>query len=135
MVPILSSLIAGQGAKPTRRRAILLSLVYVLAMALTYTVAGVLAALLGQNIQAWFQNPWVIAVFSGMFVLLALSMFGLYDLQLPVYLQHPLGGVEQPPARRSVRRGSDHGLPVGADRRTLRGSAADRCADFHRRHR
>lgn len=90
MVPILSSLIAGQGAKLTRRRAILLSLVYVLAMALTYTVAGVLAALLGQNIQAWFQNPWVIAVFSGMFVLLALSMFGLYDLQLPAYLQHRL---------------------------------------------
>ena len=90
MVPILSSLIAGQGAKLTRRRAILLSLVYVLAMALTYTVAGVLAALLGQNIQAWFQNPWVIAVFSGMFVLLALSMFGLYDLQLPTYLQHRL---------------------------------------------
>ncbi|HRW64432.1 MAG TPA: protein-disulfide reductase DsbD [Candidatus Competibacter sp.] len=90
MVPILSSLIAGQGAKLTRRRAILLSLVYVLAMALTYTVAGVLAALLGQNIQAWFQNPWVIAVFSGMFMLLALSMFGLYDLQLPAYLQHRL---------------------------------------------
>ena len=90
MVPILSSLIAGQGAKLTRRRAILLSLVYVLAMALTYTVAGVLAALLGQNIQAWFQNPWIIAVFSGMFVLLALSMFGLYDLQLPAYLQHRL---------------------------------------------
>ena len=90
MVPILSSLIAGQGATLTRRRAILLSLVYVLAMALTYTVAGVLAALLGQNIQAWFQNPWVITVFSGMFVLLALSMFGLYDLQLPAYLQHRL---------------------------------------------
>ncbi len=90
MVPILSSLIAGQGAALTRRRAILLSLAYVLAMALTYTVAGVLAALLGQNIQTWFQNPWVIVVFSGMVVLLALSMFGLYDLQLPAYLQHRL---------------------------------------------
>jgi thiol:disulfide interchange protein DsbD len=86
-------------------------------MALTYTVAGVLAALLGQNIQAWFQNPWVIAVFSGMFVLLALSMFGLYDLQLPAYLQHRL--VEWSNRQRggqSCRRG-DHGLPVGADRR------------------
>jgi thiol:disulfide interchange protein DsbD len=90
MVPILSSLIAGQGASLTRRQAILLSIIYVLAMAATYTVAGVLAALLGQNIQAWFQNPWVIGLFSGMFVLLALSMFGLYELQLPAYLQHRL---------------------------------------------
>ncbi len=90
MVPILSSLIAGQGPNLTRRRAILLSLTYVLAMAATYTVAGVLAALLGQNVQAWFQNPWVIGAFSTLFVLLALSMFGVYDLQLPAYLQHRL---------------------------------------------
>ncbi len=90
MIPILSSLIAGQGAHLTRRRAILLSLTYVLAMAATYTVAGMLAALLGQNVQAWFQNPWVIGAFSGLFVLLALSMFGLYDLQLPAYLQQRL---------------------------------------------
>ena len=90
MIPILSSLIAGQGALLTRRRALWLSLTYVLAMAATYTVAGVLAALLGQNVQAWFQNPWVIGAFSGLFVLLALSMFGLYDLQLPAYLQHRL---------------------------------------------
>jgi thiol:disulfide interchange protein DsbD len=90
MVPILSGLIAGQGASLTRRRAILLSLTYVLAMAATYTVAGVLAALLGHNIQAWFQNPWAIGVFSGLFVLLALSMFGLYELQLPSHLQNRL---------------------------------------------
>jgi thiol:disulfide interchange protein DsbD len=90
MVPILSSLIAGQGANLTRQRALLLSLTYVLAMALTYTVAGVLAALLGQNLQAWFQNPWVIGLFSGIFVLLALSMFGFYELQLPGFLQHRL---------------------------------------------
>ena len=90
MVPILSSLIAGQGANLTRRRALLLALTYVLAMAATYTVAGVLAALLGQNLQAWFQSPWVISMFSGLFVLLALSMFGFYDLQLPAFLQHRL---------------------------------------------
>ena len=101
MIPILSSLIAGQGATLTRRRAIWLSLTYVLAMAATYTVAGVLAALLGQNIQAWFQNPWVIGTFSGLFVLLALSMFGLYDLQLPAYLQHRL-------AERSNRQRGGH---------------------------
>ncbi|MCP5158380.1 MAG: protein-disulfide reductase DsbD [Gammaproteobacteria bacterium] len=90
MVPILSSLIAGQSANLTRWRALTLALVYVLAMAATYTIAGVLAALLGQNLQAWFQNPWVIGLFSGLFILLALSMFGLYDLQLPTFLQHRL---------------------------------------------
>ncbi len=90
MIPILSSLIAGQGTTLTRRRALLLSLTYVLAMAATYTIAGVLAALLGQNLQIWFQNPWVLAVFSGMFVVLALSMFGLYELQLPATLQNRL---------------------------------------------
>jgi thiol:disulfide interchange protein DsbD len=90
MAPILSSLIAGQGANLTHRRALTLALTYVLAMSATYTVAGVLAALLGQNIQAWFQNPWVIGTFSGLFVLLALSMFGFYDLQLPAFLQHRL---------------------------------------------
>lgn len=105
MIPILSSLIAGQGATLTRRRALWLSLTYVLAMAATYTVAGVLAALLGQNIQAWFQNPWVISAFSGLFVLLALSMFGLYDLQLPAYLQHWL-------AERSNRQRGGHHTSV-----------------------
>jgi thiol:disulfide interchange protein DsbD len=90
MVPILSSLIVGQGANLTRRRAILLSLTYVLAMAATYTATGLLAALLGQNVQAWFQNPWMLGVFSALFVILALSMFGLYDLQLPPALQNRL---------------------------------------------
>jgi thiol:disulfide interchange protein DsbD len=90
MIPILSSLIAGQGSRLTRNRAFRLSLTYVLAMAATYTGAGVLAALLGRNIQAWFQHPWVIGAFSGLFVLLALSMFGLYDLRLPTDLQYRL---------------------------------------------
>ncbi len=87
MIPILSSLLAGQGATLNRGRAFGLSLSYVLAMAITYTVAGMLAALLGQNLQAWFQNPWVLVVFGGLFVLLALSMFGFYDLQVPSALQ------------------------------------------------
>ncbi len=90
MIPILSSLIAGQGSNLTRGRALRLSLTYVLAMAVTYTVAGVLAALLGRNIQAWFQHPWIIGAFSGLFVLLALSMFGLYEVRLPAHLQDRL---------------------------------------------
>ena len=83
MIPILSGIIAGEGDRITTGRALALSLVYVLAMAVTYTVAGVLAGLFGQNLQAMFQNPWVISAFVGVFVLLALSMFGFYELQLP----------------------------------------------------
>jgi thiol:disulfide interchange protein DsbD len=83
LVHILSGIIAGQGDRLTTNRAFWLSLVYVLAMAVTYTVAGVLAGLFGQNLQAWFQNPWIIVGFVAIFVLLALSMFGFYELQLP----------------------------------------------------
>jgi thiol:disulfide interchange protein DsbD len=90
MIPILSSLIVGRGRNITQRQAFMLSLVYVLAMAVTYTVAGILAAHLGQNIQALFQNPWVVVTFSAIFVLLALSMFGFYDLQLPTSWQSRL---------------------------------------------
>lgn len=90
MIPILSSIIAGQGAILTRRRALWLAWVYVLAMSLTYTAVGILAALLGQNLQAALQNPWIISAFSSLFVLLALSMFGFYDLQLPSALQQRL---------------------------------------------
>lgn len=87
MVPILSGIIVGQGDSLTTMRAFWLSLVYVLAMAVTYTVAGVLAGLFGQNLQAAFQNPWIISTFVLIFVLLALSMFGFYELQLPGRLQ------------------------------------------------
>jgi thiol:disulfide interchange protein DsbD len=87
MVPILSGIIVGQGSRLTTLRAFWLSLVYVLAMAVTYTVAGVLAGLFGQNLQAVFQNPWIISAFVVIFVLLALSMFGFYELQLPGRLQ------------------------------------------------
>ena len=87
MIPILSSLIVGQGQHLTTRRAFLLSLVYVVAMALTYAGAGVVAGLVGENLQAAFQNPWILLSFSLVFVLLALSMFGFYELQLPSGLQ------------------------------------------------
>lgn len=89
MIPILSGIIVGQ-KNLTSRKAFLLSLSYVLAMALTYTVAGVLAGLFGQNLQADLQNPWVLGIFSGIFVLLALSMFGFYDLQMPSAIQSRL---------------------------------------------
>ncbi|WP_027859071.1 protein-disulfide reductase DsbD [Marinobacterium jannaschii] len=83
MIPILSSIIAGQGDKITTMRSLTLSAVYVLAVSVTYTVAGVIAGLFGENLQAMFQNGWIIGSFSLLFVLLAMSMFGFYELQLP----------------------------------------------------
>ncbi len=93
MIPILSSIIVGQGDKLTTQRAFIMSLVYVLAMSVTYTVAGVLAGVFGENLQAAFQNPWIIGSFSLIFVLLSLSMFGFYELQLPSRLQTKLTGL------------------------------------------
>lgn len=87
MIPILSGIIAGQGHHNSTRHGFTLSLIYVLAMALTYTFAGVLAGLFGANIQAALQAPLVIVIFSGIFVLLAISMFGFYDLQMPSSVQ------------------------------------------------
>jgi thiol:disulfide interchange protein DsbD len=83
MIPILSGIIVGQGSRMTTRRAFVLSVIYVLAMSVTYTIAGVIAGLFGANLQAALQNPWVLSSFALVFVLLALSMFGFYDLQLP----------------------------------------------------
>ncbi|MES9993442.1 MAG: protein-disulfide reductase DsbD [Candidatus Thiodiazotropha sp.] len=93
MIPILSGIIAGQGDKITTQKAFTLSLVYVLAMAITYTFAGVLAGLFGGNLQAYFQDPWILSAFALVFVLLAFSMFGFYDLQLPSSLQSRLSEV------------------------------------------
>ncbi len=90
MIPILSGIIAGQGKHITTRKAFVLSLVYVLAMALTYTIAGVLAGLFGDNLQTAFQNPWILSGFALVFVALSLSMFGFYELQLPSSLQSRL---------------------------------------------
>ncbi len=93
MIPILSSIIVGQGAEQNTRKAFILSLVFVLAMAVTYTIAGVIAGLFGANLQAAMQNPWVLSFFSAVFVALALAMFGLYQLQLPASLQTRLTGL------------------------------------------
>ena len=65
----------------------MLSLVYVLAMALTYTVVGIIAGLFGANLQAVFQNAWIIGSFAAIFVILSFSMFGFYELQMPIAIQ------------------------------------------------
>ena len=90
MIPILSGIIVGKGHDITTARAFLLSLSYVVASAFTYTVFGILAALFGSNLQAAFQEPWIIALFSGIFVLLSLSMFGFYNLDLPDFIRAKL---------------------------------------------
>ncbi|HEY8219906.1 MAG TPA: protein-disulfide reductase DsbD [Methylobacter sp.] len=87
MIPILSGIIVGHGNRITTSRAFLLSLSYVVASALTYTVFGILAALFGSNLQTAFQQPWIIGLFSAIFVALSLSMFGFYHLELPKSLQ------------------------------------------------
>jgi thiol:disulfide interchange protein DsbD len=87
MIPILSGIIVGHGHKITSWHAFMLSLVYVLAMSATYAVLGVIAGSFSFNLQAASQNVWVITAFSGVFVLLALSMFGFYELQLPASWQ------------------------------------------------
>lgn len=87
MIPILSSVIVSHGSDMTTKKAFWLSMVYVQAMAVTYTIAGVIAGLTGAGVQAAFQTPWVVAAFAGVFVLLALSMFGLFEIQMPQSVQ------------------------------------------------
>jgi len=87
MIPILSSVIVGQGKAVTAGSAFMLSLVYVEAVALTYAVIGLVSAQVGAGVQAFFQNPWILSGFALIFVALALSMFGFFHLQLPASLQ------------------------------------------------
>jgi thiol:disulfide interchange protein DsbD len=91
MVPILSSIIVGQKGHVSRGRGFLLALAYSQGMALVYTGLGVAAGLLGQGLAAYLQHPWVVLAFAALMVLLALSMFGLYELRLPAALQSWLG--------------------------------------------
>lgn len=90
MIPILTGIIVGAGRHASRRELLVLSSVYVLGMAITYAAAGVAAGLAGTLLAAYLQNPWVLGAFAAIFVLLALSMFGMYELQLPTALQSRL---------------------------------------------
>ena len=95
MLPILMGIIAGQKNNLSTRKAFLLSLTYVLSVAVTFAIAGVIASLLGYSLQAAFQNPWVIISFSLLFIALALSLFGLYELQLPYALRNRLNSISE----------------------------------------
>jgi len=100
MIPILSGIIAGEGKDIDKLRALSLSISYVLGMAIAYAAAGVAAAFSGTLLAAALQNAWVLGAFALVFVLLALSMFGFYELQLPGFLHHRLHS-----AHRSLRGG------------------------------
>lgn len=93
MIPILSGIIAGEGDNVSPMRGFTLALSYVLGMAIIYTAAGVAAAAAGLQMQATFNQPWILILFAGLFVVLALGMFGTYDLQMPSALQSKLSGV------------------------------------------
>jgi thiol:disulfide interchange protein DsbD len=93
MVPILSGIIAGQGKNVTTGRAFSLSLTYVLGMAFTYTIAGALCAAAGKQVQTVFQQTWILVLFAALFVALALSMFGVYTIQMPAAIQTRVANV------------------------------------------
>ncbi|PTQ90450.1 protein-disulfide reductase DsbD [Agitococcus lubricus] len=97
MVPILSGIIAGQGQGLSAKRGFLLSLSYVIGMATTYAIAGMLVGYFGAsaNLSTWMQSPVVLSVFAAIFVLLALAMFGFYELQLPAFIQDRLTHLNQ----------------------------------------
>ncbi len=88
MIPIISGIIVGYGKKISTGKAFTLALSYVLGMAIAYALAGMLVASAGSSIQTALQKPWVISVFSGVFVLLSLSLFGLYEVTLPSKWHH-----------------------------------------------
>ena len=89
MVPILSGIIAGSGENVSARRSFMLSVAYVLGMALTYTAAGIAAGAIGKgfNLQATFNQPWILILFSLLFVVLATSMFGFFTIEMPNFIQ------------------------------------------------
>lgn len=90
MIPILSGIIVGHGQKITHIHGFILSLAYVLGMAITYAVAGIAAGYSGSLLSNALQTPWVLGSFAALFVVLSLSMFGFYELQLPTALQSRL---------------------------------------------
>ncbi|HEY0584630.1 MAG TPA: protein-disulfide reductase DsbD [Pseudoduganella sp.] len=92
MVPILSSIIVGDGSAGNRSRGFVLSVSYSLGMAIVYTALGVAAGLIGQGLSAALQNPWVLGAFGLLMAGMALSMFGVYDLQVPAAMQSRLAG-------------------------------------------
>lgn len=92
MLPIVAGIVMGEHTDH-RSRGLLLSLSYILGMALAYAIAGIIVTRLGVNLQAFWQQPWLIAIFAGVFVLMALALFDLYQIQLPSRLQNKINSL------------------------------------------
>lgn len=88
MIPILTGIIVGQKGTVTTKKAFMLSLTYVLGSSITYAFAGFAAASMGSSLQAWLQQPWIIVLTSILFLILALSLFGLFELRVPYWWQN-----------------------------------------------
>jgi len=126
MVPILSSIIVGQGEGISKAKAFYLSAAYVLGTAVTYTIMGALAGATGEQLQGYFQNVWAIGIISLIFVAMALSMFGLYQIQLPSFIQSKLNASSQ-----GIKGGQwRNGLFTGDDLCTHTGCLCLSCTDL-----
>ncbi len=95
LIPILSSVIAGQGESVTKSKAAWLAAVYVLGTAVTYAAIGAVAGATGDQLQAYFQNAWAIGIMAAIFFVMSLSMFGLYDIQMPSFIQSRMAQTSQ----------------------------------------
>jgi len=93
MIPILTAIIAGEGDDVTPARGFGLAFSYVMGMAIVYTAAGVVAVAAGAQVQAAFNQPWVLSLFAILFIVLAIAMFGAFDLQMPSSIQGKLASV------------------------------------------
>ncbi len=93
MIPILTAIVAGEGDDVTPARGFGLAFSYVMGMAIVYTAAGVVAVAAGAQVQAAFNQPWVLSLFAALFVVLAIAMFGVFDLQMPSSVQGRLAAI------------------------------------------
>ena len=132
MIPILSAIIIGEGARVTRSRGFGLSVAYVFGMALVYTALGVLAAMIGQSLGAWLQNPWVLGAFGVLLAVFALTLIAGVDIALPARWQNSVNQASQKRSGGKVRGSRRDGCVVGARGRCVHDRAALRRARIHR---
>ena len=95
MIPILSGIIAGQGSSITPAKAFRLSFVYVQSMAITYAILGILVARAGSSLSGYLQSPLILSIVAIIFVLLAFSMFGMFEIKLPAFIQNRIQGISE----------------------------------------
>ncbi len=113
MLPLLSAIVIGQNNRPTGKKAFFLTLSYVQGMALTYTLLGLIVVSLGAQFQIALQSPVVLAILAIIFTALALSMFGLFDIRLPRFLDQKINNLNQKQQGGSVKNAFVMGMVAG----------------------